>query len=835
VTLFLVVSAGAQAPPPAATLEGGGTGGGASALYLRLRSVGLDPARVYRIREATIDREDLHVSIEDGTIAFLQAIDGHVTGAFFTGSGDVLLNPPNRVERTSLSLFTGSAILEENFTSAFFRFNDDTAAELKPFLRPAEDTQEFVNQWDSTVRNLSSADALRLVASALNTPQRPEGAPSYARGTDHLLRMRVEGEHLGVFDVIFDSEASEPISVGGLAIKDGVPYFDLWTSFATSSMRKAGVELSERADVGQYRIQATVTPPQRLSAVAEVTLTMRTPGQRVLFFQLSRFLKVTEVDGEGHPLEFLQNDALEGSALARNGDDLIGVVFPQAPAPGTKLTLKFTYSGDVLGDAGGGLLYVGARGDWYPSRGMQMSHFDLEFRYPEKWTLVATGKQEGEEKEGEQRVAHWVSERAMPLAGFNVGRYERSTAKAGPAEVDVYAAPGVEAAFHRASSPDMVPDPFGQPMADMSIEGRNPVPRVVPAPPPAPEPQRNAERMANSAARALQIYAKLFGPYPYSRLALSQNPGHSSQGWPGLVFLSSYAFLSVPERSIAHLSPWDELVYRDFMQLHETAHQWWGDLIVWRTYRDQWLLEALANYSALMVLEQPRPGDVHQILEHYRDELAAKQPNGESIADAGPVTLGGRLNSSHFPRGFDAVSYGRGTWLLHMLRMLMKDASEPPRHGGRLRNAAEVSSEEPFLRGLRVLRQRFEGSAISTGDFVRIMAEQLPPAARYEGKPSLDWFLDGWVNGNSLPSFTLDDVKFARKSSGRVASGTVVEGNAPPDLVTPVPVYAVTTAGRNVYLGRVWADSEKTSFHLPVPADTRKLVLDPFQTILTHP
>lgn len=818
-----------------ATGDTSGGGGTASTLYLKLRRLGLDPARVYHIREASLDREDLHITLEDGTIAFMQAVDGRVTGAFFSGSGDILLRPPTRVERTSLSLFTGAAILEENFSTAFLRFNDDTAEQLKPFLRPAgDDGAGFVPQWDETVRNLSEGDALRIVTSFLNTPRRPASGPTYAPGTDHLLRMRVQGDHLGIFDIFFDTEAFEPISVGGLAIKDGVSYFDLWTSFPTASMRKEHLQPETRAEVEKYRIQATVTPPQRVSAVTEVTAKATSPGQRVLFFQLSRFLKVSQVAEDGRPLEFLQNEALDGSALARSGDDLVGVVFAQPLTPGKSFTLKFTYSGDVLGDAGGGLLYVGARGDWYPSRGMQMSQFDLEFRYPEKWTLVATGRQESEQQDGDQRVAHWVSERVMPLAGFNVGRYERSSAHAGPAEVDVYAAPGVEAAFHHSSSPDIVPDPFGQPRPDMST------PRVtilpVPAPaPPAPEPQRNAERMAASAAHGLEAYARMFGPYPYGHLSLTQNPGHNSQGWPGLVFLSTYSFLTPSERKIVHLSSFDELVYHDFMQLHETAHQWWGDLIAWSSYRDQWLLEALANYSALLVLEQQRPGDVRQILEHYRTELATKQPDGDTIADAGPVTLGGRLNSSRFPRGFDAVSYGRGTWLLQMLRSLMRDAAEPPARKGRMRNAAAVSEDEPFLRGLRLLRERYEGRTVSTQDFVDVMTQVLPENARYEGKKSLEWFLDGWINGNAMPSFALRDVKFGEHGGARTAAGSISEDDAPQDLVTPVPVYAVTANGKNVYLGRVWVDSEKVPFRFPVPAGTRKLVLDPYQSILTKP
>ena len=44
--------------------------------------------------------------------------------------------------------------------------------------------------------------------------------------------------------------------------------------------------------------------------------------------------------------------------------------------------MKFTYAGPVLSDAGGGLFYVGARGTWYPNRGMAMADYDLTFRFP---------------------------------------------------------------------------------------------------------------------------------------------------------------------------------------------------------------------------------------------------------------------------------------------------------------------------------------------------------------------------------------------------------------------------------------------------------------------
>ncbi len=77
---------------------------------------------------------------------------GRITGAFFEGDGELLLTPPNTVERRSMSLFTGMAILEEHFATAYFRFNDDAATELRPDLRATENKQEFVERWDATAQ-----------------------------------------------------------------------------------------------------------------------------------------------------------------------------------------------------------------------------------------------------------------------------------------------------------------------------------------------------------------------------------------------------------------------------------------------------------------------------------------------------------------------------------------------------------------------------------------------------------------------------------------------------------------------------------------------------------
>jgi hypothetical protein len=832
--------------------------GPAESLYLQLSDVGLDSTRVFRVRETSLGRSAIHITLEDGTIAFTKDVLGRITGAFFEGYGELLLAPPNDVERKSMSLFTGMAILEERFSTAYFRFNDNTAAELQPGFRAPDDAEKFIAQWDQTARNLAHADAMRLLASfsamlpvASGRLSEASAASRAADPEDRMLHIRLQGNKLGVFDVFFDSTAWEQVEAGQIKTgEDGSQYYDIWTSFSIENAghrqptRKQTVEtlpaeMESQQDptlVRSYVIDAHVKPPKQLDAEVEMQLDAVRGGSRFLEFELSRFLQIKTVEADGKPVEFIQNPALEGSRLARSGNDVVAVILPEPARKGQKISLRFVYGGEVIAEAGKGLLYVGERGTWYPNRGMAMADFDLTFHYPPGWTLLATGKPEplprpsaqpqqiAPQPAGEEQTARWVSERPIPVAGFNLGKYVRGAAQAGNVKVETYATSGMERDFPKLPPPVVQSDTPPRPGTVA------PMPMIPPlAPPPEPSPARSATAVAEVTARAIRYYANRFGPFPYSQLALTQLPGQLSQGWPGLIFLSSYAFLTSEEREELHVTPVQTLL-EQLTPAHEAAHQWWGDLITWETYRDQWFSEGLANYCSLMVLQEKNPAAFRLVMEKYRMDLLEKNKDGNLPKDAGPVTLGNRLLSSRFPGGYEDISYGRGTWLFHMLRSMMQDADDTRRKESSLRNV-----EEPFMRSLRKLRDRYAGKAISTRELLEVFAEDLPPSLRYEGKASLDWFLESWVNGTSLPRLELQTVKFAVKANVTVVTGVIRQKEAPEDLVTSVPVYAVVSGNAPVLVGRVFADGAETPFHLSVPVGTHKLLLDPNGTILTSP
>jgi hypothetical protein len=421
-------------------------------------------------------------------------------------------------------------------------------------------------------------------------------------------------------------------------------------------------------------------------------------------------------------------------------------------------------------------------------------------------------------------VSRWLTDRPIPLAGFNLGHYRLSEAKLGDTPIEVYAAQGVESEMHAAKE-QVVTDPFSPLSRRATV--------TVPISPPSPS--MNSQVVAERVKKGLSALSEEMGPYPYSALVLSQMPGRMSQGWPGLIFLSSYAFLSPEEMQRAHISGVDETLYTTLMPIHEAAHQWWGDLVSWKGYRDQWLVEALANYCALVAMEKSQPREVEEVLLRYRHQLLQETHDGHIGTDAGPVTLGVRLYSSYFPSGYDAISYGRGTWMFHMLRTMLRDAELKDAKTDQRAAKRAATGDEPFFRVLRKLRQRYEGKYINNRIVQQVFEEEVPESLRFDGRKSLDWFFDEWINGTGIPKLETSNVKLTKATTGSVVTGKLIQKEAPPELVTSVPVYGVVSGKNYVFLGRVFADGPESTFRISVPAGIKKIEIDPYLTILRRP
>jgi hypothetical protein len=765
--------------------QAGPSQSGAVALYRELLNPSLDAKDVYQVREVSIMMEDLHISISDGTIAFVREVNGRLTGAVFEGVGEVLLVPPNRAERTSLALFTGSAVLEQRFQSAYLRFADDKIAnELKSGLRGhAENAQEFVTRWQQSALLLARGDALHILQVMTNA------------SSASFLHLRIGGTTAGIVDLFFDANAAEQISVSQADVVNNVAYYDTWTSFPMRSIREASgqEDPATRAsfEVSDYKLHVNVRPPTDLSAEAEFNLTPQRSGQRMLILELSRYLKLSDVRVNGAPAEFIQNDAITGSDLSRRGDDLIGVVMPAPLEKDRPIKLQFKYSGPVMFNAGNDVIYVGARGTWYPNVGPTFSNFDLTFECPSDWQVVGTGRLVTSTVGEGKRTTRFVTTKPINRAGFNLGKFVAASATSGAVEIHAYGARTVEQSLAGAEA----------------RAGKK------------PDPALETQQIADQAASTIQFLSSELAPFPYLNLEITQLPGILSQSWPGLIYLSSTAFLTPDERlAVGVRDPYVELLLSRLMLTHETAHQWWGDAVDWVSYRDEWIVEALANYSALVMLDKQHPGDMRTALTYYRGELLRETRNG-IIADAGPVTLGHRLTSSKSPDAYERVLYGRGTWLIHMLRTMLREAG-----GG--------NNDAVFFSALKGLLAVAPNHKISTLDLQRAFEQVMPASLAYEGHKSLDWFFDSWINGDSIPQFSLEDVHMTPSAHKLKVTGTILQDHAAKDMVTAVPLYAVDAAGKQRFIAFVFADDAKTEFTVTAPANTKQILLDPEETLL---
>src|SRR5437764_3824829 len=72
------------------------------ALVQQLNQTTIDPKQVYFVRELHMTRGGARIYFDRGFVALLSPVAGEVTGAAFSGEGEVLLIPPSPAEKRSL-------------------------------------------------------------------------------------------------------------------------------------------------------------------------------------------------------------------------------------------------------------------------------------------------------------------------------------------------------------------------------------------------------------------------------------------------------------------------------------------------------------------------------------------------------------------------------------------------------------------------------------------------------------------------------------------------------------------------------------------------------------
>ena len=387
-------------------------------------------------------------------------------------------------------------------------------------------------------------------------------------------------------------------------------------------------------------------------------------------------------DEEERPLFFLR----EGN--------VVQILLPRVPEKDSRVIVDLACEGNFFdrGTHGDWALRDG-RG-WYPRTGPnERATYDVTLRWPRGLELLASGQRVDH---GESNDIRWERRRLeVPAFGFSfeVGHFQLKSVKVGHVKLTV----GL--------------DPY---TLDQAPEG-------------------SLGDLVANAADALRYYEELFGAYPLDELTLVTVPRQYSQAMLGFVTLSGRVVVDW-----GVFGPLLRVQDRGSVVAHELAHQWWGHLVGWRSYRDQWISEAMANYAALLWARQSGWRPTQGPISGWQQELTSTIADGRPIESLGPMVLGERLFSSRSKDAYHAIVYRKGALVLEML--------------------ARKIGEERFLSALEVLVRETSGSVISTSDFLSLLE-------RITGT-RLDAFAQQFIFGTGLPEIYYD-YSFEPAANGR--------------------------------------------------------------------
>lgn len=778
------------------------------------RRTELDPAECYRVRDVHFTRHDFRFYLTDGYLIFAKPVAGRVRAAVFVvseshGEAELLLMPAARAERASLAAFAGSPNLSERFRSALMLFSDDTAEALMERLRARGELVKnpergllLAQDWNGILGNLSSSFLVRLVGHMLSGDHPGEG----------LFYAGISGRTLGNFDVYFDPERPEQIYLGQLKHRDNRAYYDTWTTFPAQPWRDGQrTAPATPFTLSNYRIEAVFEPDLQMRVTTQVTVTPSRPELRVLAFDISGGMRVTAARVNGEEAEIFAPESLRANLMRRLDSSMFLVVPPAPLESGRHYEVVFEHEGRVAVPAGKNVFFVGGRGNWYPQAGIQFARYDITFTYPAGVQIVFPGDVKEDRTEESLRTTRRVTSAPIRIAGFNLGDYEQISLTKDGLAVEIFANREIEESLrlrYRQQALILSPPPsFGGGVRGQ--QSRRQEILTVPPPPP-PDPTARLRVLGDDVASAFSFFAGQFGPPALPSLAVSPIPGSFGQGFPGMVYLSTLAYLDSRHRPGAANSH-TQLFFDELLAAHETAHQWWGNVVTSAGPGEEWLMEALANYSALMMLEKKKGAKaLNSVLQQYRHNLLRKGETGETLESAGPIRLGLRLRRSQEPAAWNTIIYEKGTWIVHMLRRRMGD--------------------ERFLGFLGELAQRYRYKGITASEFQALAAEFLPPDA---ADPELEYFFDSWVNNSGIPKFQLVSTLQGKAPNLRL-SLAVRQTGVDKQFTAMVPVVLQISRNQSQTLWLHSADDPEPAT-IRLRAKPLRIQIDPENSVLSQP
>lgn len=773
--------------------------------YRQLRDLRPD-GRSVEVSGFEIRRDVFLLQFDRGRFHFLSPVDGHTVGAVFLGEGRFRLTPASDAERRHLALVSGDdelEVLSDSFAAMVLFFHDGTDLDISGAGAVTEGT--------------ASTEAARLVTDLLALQRKELRTNFHLRLLESLRNSSIWGT--GPFLAFFDGQRLPPaLLVLDPMGCDALRLTSNWSrerafmvvrqsgtaSFWYSSDPRVGGEprASSWADALHYDLEVEIHNNTGIEGSTTIRFASLARRLEILPVLLMPELRISQVAFRRLGAEAWQPAAFIQEAAKEDADAV--VILPEALAEGEVGELRIEYAGEqVLYDAGDDNYVVRARDSWYPNLGAftDTASYAMTYKVPKDLQVISVGEEVESHDAGEQHVQVWRSDQPIRVAGFNYGQFKKleQPDEGTGLKIEVYTNPG---------QPEII-DLINQALGGSSRLGEQ-GPRIPISSELTPEQnealagrglvgQIDSADLAKSALidgiNTARVSTSYFGALPQRRVAITQQSQWSfGQSWPSLVFMPYLAFLSSTHRAqlteldFGYLS--DAQIER--LGYHEVAHQWWGHLVGWKSYRDQWLSEGFAEFTAGLVTEMVEGRSAaDEFWEAARDRILEK-PRGGKIPNyqAGPISLGYRLATDATPGAAGAMIYSKGAYLLHMLRMMMWDnAGSPPDHR--------------FMAMMKDFATSFAGQAASNLDFQRVVERHLLPQMNATGNGSMAWFFDQWLHGTEIPAIEADLKAERQPGEEYRITGTVRQLGVSESFRSFVPIYVDFGKDRLARLGGV--------------------------------
>jgi hypothetical protein len=594
-------------------------------------SVSIPSSRVERVKAVVIQHADIRIAFEDALV-FYDNIPEIETALFVMGEGRVDFEPSLEREQHQLELVYKDPYFKEKIEYAFIRCSHSFFSRNINIISYPEETPLSISEEEWT--NVSF----------LFSRHYPRAFTVESPGLDSLLSVLPQGDEAvfdfktrdkGVFSYIFSPFSDEEIS---LYEWEETRLICLYSPPLEGSKRRMFIGYGQKYDVKDIQLQLTYQPDDYLFAgSAEIRLESLVGRLGSVKFKFNPDLTILRIQDEsGHNLYYTW-DRLRKTVYVHllnevpRGQTVRIVVAYRGIVPPQPVHADVMMQGAIQDIDGFPLEYrtylYGRRSFWYPSPATD-DYFTagLTVSIPKEYDILSSGIQtKSVSGRGSERsvptgfvTIRFESREPLKYLSFIVGRFREITRKEKP----------IFMTYLHSS-------------------------RV----------RTDHWNVLEEAAEILSVYESKFGDYPFENFTILKRAWASGGGYspPGFIIINELPRggrfrLRLLSRSPVDFSQWEE-----YFLAHELAHQWWGQGMSWKSYRDQWLSEGLSQFSASLYLEEKYgPGALSRIIKKFSSWTRRK-------SEWGSITMGSRI--SHFDfEAYQAVVYNKAALVLHLLK-----------------------------------------------------------------------------------------------------------------------------------------------------------------------